>query len=277
MKKHVVILILIFSLAAFMALELQLDSIPRAKVPGASILYLPSGRALQVLALGNTSFLADMIYLWAIQYFSNTAVVERYDHLEHVFSIIADLDPKYLDPYQIGAMIAYPEAGDMRAAFRILDLGLEKNPDQWIFPWQAGHMAQVNLKDFRLAQAYYKKAMEIEGAPEMTRRLYANAARELSDYKTAGQYWLEIYKTTLDPRVKKIAFNHLYRVNAEQDLEVLNQAVQTYTQNFGRFPENLSELVTSGLLNSIPRDLENKDYLYDAQTGEVSSPPWWKH
>jgi tetratricopeptide (TPR) repeat protein len=276
MKKTAVILILVLSLAAFMALKLQLDSIPRTEVPGASILYIPSGRALQYMAFGNTSFLADMIYLWAIQYFSNTAVAERYDHLEHVFSIIADLDPKYLDPYQIGAMIAYPEAGDMTAAFRILDLGLEKNPDQWIFPWQAGHMAQINLKDFRLAQAYYKKAMEIEGAPDMTRRLYANAATELSDYETAGQLWLEIYKTTLDPRVKKIAFNHLYRVNAAQDLEVLNQAVQAYKQDFGRFPENLSKLVTSGLMASIPRDLENKDYLYDSQTGEVTSAPWWK-
>ncbi len=276
MKKAAVILILVLSLAGFMGFKLQLDRIPRAQVPGASILYIPSGRALQYIAFGNTSFLADMIYLWAIQYFSNTAVAERYDHLEHVFSIIADLDPRYLDPYQIGAMIAFPEAGDLDAAFRILDLGLEKNPDQWIFPWQAGHMAQVTLKDFRLAQAYYKKAMEIEGAPAMTRRLYANAATELSDYETAGKHWLEIYQDSVDPRVKKIAFNHLYRINASQDLEVLNQAVQAYRERFGRFPDGLSRLVSAGLLKSVLRDLENNDYIYDSQTGEVTSAPWWK-
>ncbi len=277
MKKGIVVLILILSLAAFAGLKLHLDTIPRARVPGASILYLPSGRFLQYMSLGNRPLMADLIYLWAIQYFSNTAVAGRYDHMEHVFSIIAELDPRYLDPYQIGAMIASSDARDMEKAFRILDLGLEKNPDQWIFPWEAGHYALMQLKDYEIARAYFKKAMEIPGSPPVARRLYANAATELSDYPTALRNWLEIYQTTDDARVKKIATNHIYRVNAAIHIESLTKAVAAFRERFGRSPEGLAELVTAGLVDSLPRDLDGNDYVYDTTTGEITTAvPWWK-
>jgi tetratricopeptide (TPR) repeat protein len=276
MKKGVVTLILILSLAGFTGLKLHLDTIPRAQVPGASILYLPSGKFLQYVSLGNRPLMADLIYLWAIQYFSNTAVADRYDHMEHVFAIIAELDPRYVDPYSIGAMIAGSDAGDMQTAFRILDLGLEKNPDQWIFPYQAGHLA-IPLKDFELAREYFKKAMEIPGASPITRRLYANASTELSDYPTALKHWGEIYETTDDERVKRIATNHLYRVYAAIHTERLTEALGAFRERFGRSPSELSELVTAGLMEALPRDLDGNDYVYDPATAEITTAvPWWK-
>ena len=277
MKKGIVVLILILSLAGFMGLKLVLDAIPRAQVPGASILYLPSGKFLQYVSLGNRPLMADLIYLWAIQYFSNTAVTDRYDHMEHVFSIIAELDPRYVDPYLIGAMIASDEGGDIEKAFRILELGLEKNPGQWIFLWEAGHYALMRLKDFERAREYFKRAMEIPGAPPITRRLYANASTELSDYPTALKHWGEIYETTDDERVKKIATNHLYRVYATIHTESLTEALGAYRERIGRNPDSLSDLVKMGLIESLPRDLDGNDYVYDPATGEITTAvPWWK-
>ena len=276
MKKGGAVLILILSLAGFTGLKLVLDAIPRARVPGASILYLPSGKSLQYMSLGNRPLMADLIYLWAIQYFSNTAVADRYDHMEHVFSIIAELDPRYLDPYQIGAMIASTDAGDLQKALWILDLGLEKNPDQWIFPYQAGHLA-IPLKDFELAREYFKKAMEIPGASPITRRLYANAATELSDYPTALKHWGEIYETTDDERIKRIATNHLYRVYAAIHTKRLTEALGAFRERFGRNPGSLSDLVKLGFIESLPRDVDGNDYVYDPATGEVTTAvPWWK-
>ena len=116
--------------------------------------------------------MADLIYLWSIQYFSNQAVWNRFEHLVHVISIIAELDPQYLDPYEIGALIAVHEARDLSMAYTILDLGLKNNPEQWIFPLQAGHYAQMYAKDFKTAQKYYEKTMEIPGAPAIAKRLF---------------------------------------------------------------------------------------------------------
>jgi tetratricopeptide (TPR) repeat protein len=263
----------------FSGLKLELDRIPRAEVPGASILYLPKGTFLQYMSFGNRSFMADLIYLWAIQYFSNTLVPDRFNHLEHVFGIISELDPRYEDPYRIGAIISLYDARDPVKAFRILDLGLEKNPDNYIFPWIAGHYAQM-MKDFESARSYYRKAMEIEGAPEMTRRLYANAAAELDDHLTAYRYWMDIYKDAEregDERIIKIAVNHLYRNKAALDIEALTRAIAAYRQRFGVNPPDLEELVRVGLLTNLPTDLDGRQYVYVKHSGEVTTAvQWWK-
>lgn len=270
------ILILILSTAVFMGFKLQLDNLPREKVPGASIIYIPSGKYLKYASFGYTSLLADMVYLWAIQYFSTTNIPQRFDHIQHVFSIIAELDPYYLDPYEIGALIALHDARDSNLCFKLLEMGLDNNPKQWIFPMEAGHYAQIYLKDYDAAQEYYKMAMEIEGSPEITKRLYANAAFKLSDYQTAMKTWLEIYQTTDDERIKRIAANHLYRTKAAIDIQAIQEALEKFKQRYGAFPNELSMLVNRGLMNAIPSDLDGNDYEYNNATGEVKSSTWWK-
>ena len=276
MKKSLVILILLFSCAAFMGLKVIIDNCPRGKIPGSSIIYIPSGKYMKYASLGYSNLLADILYLWAIQYYSNTDIVERFDHMEHIFSIITELDPLYLDPYEVGAVIAVYEANDLDLAFRLLDLGLENNPDQWLFPFVAGHFAQMKLNDFEVARHYYKKAMAIEGAPSQTERLYANAAYMTLDYQTAWQNWLEIYQTADNERVKKIASNHLYRVKAAVDTETLKGVLEQYRQKFGQFPSGLDRLLQTGFLAALPQDLDGKSYVYNPKTGEVTAPtiPW---
>lgn len=277
MKKKLVVFLLILSCGIFMGLKLQINKMTREKIPGSSIIYIPSGKYLKFATFGYSSFIADLIYIWAIQYYSNYSIPDRYDNLDHIFSIIAELDHRYLDPYEIGAMIAVYEAKDLNLAFKILDRGLEKNPAQWIFPLQAGHYAQMMTKDYELARKYYKKTMEMDGAPVIIRRLYANAAFKIMDYKTAWENWLEIYQTTEDKRIKKIASNQLYQVKAALDVKTIKEAIEKFKERFGRNPTEQAQLVKHGLLDSLPKDLDGKEYIYNSQTGEIRAPMiWWK-
>ncbi len=276
MKKSHILLTILVSLALFAGLKLKTDGIARYQVPGSSIIYIPSGQSLKYVTFGYNSLMADLVYLWAIQYFSDQAIWERFDYLDHIFSIIAELDPRYLDPYEVGALIAVYEAKDLDLAFTILDRGLAKNPKQWIFPLQAGHLAQMFAKNFEVAQKYYKETMAIEGAPEIAQRLYANAAFRISDYKTAWENWLEIYETATDERVIKIASNHLYRTKAAMDFETLKSAIELYKNKYGRAPDDLRKLVTEGFITAVPKDLDGEDYLYDPNTEGVTTriSPW---
>lgn len=276
MKKSKVILIIVLSLVSFLGLKVYIDTINRTKVPGSSIIYIPSGKYLKYATFGFPELAADLIYLWAIQYYSDYSIPDRFDYLDHIFSITAELDPKYLDPYQIGAIIAIFEAKDLDIAFSILDRGFKKNPDQWLFPFLAGHYAQMLGNDFQLARSYYKKAMEIEGAPEFTERLYANAAFKSDDYQTAWEDWLDIYKNAPNERTRKIASNHLYNIKATVDKIALEEAVAKYKEKFGHNPETLTRLVEAGYIISVPKDLDDNDYVYDPETGEVTTAviPW---
>lgn len=278
MRKPVAALLaLVLALGGFAGLKLRAErTIERAKVPGGSIIYLPSGKFLRYAALGYTNLAADLIFLWAIQYFSNTAVPGRFRYVDHVFGVIAELDPRYLDPYEIGALIAIADAGDPATAFTILDRGLAKNPEQWLFPYEAGHLAQLSLKDYQLARRYYRKVMDIPGSPEIAKRLYANAAYKQMDYRTAWESWMEVYRTAKDERIRKFAENHLYQVKGTVDKIALYEAVMKFKERTGRLPRELNELVGAGLVREIPKDYDGGDYLYDPETGQVRVPksPW---
>ncbi len=275
-QRNLLVLFLVVSLLLFSWLKIQSDKVARKKVPGSSIIYLPSGKYLKYATFGYSSLAADIIYLWAIQYYGSYDIPDRFKYLEHIFSIIAELDPKYTDPYEVGALIAVYDAHDPELAYKILDMGLQKNPEMWIFPFQAGHIAQMQ-KDFERAREYYRKAMEIPGAPPIVKRLYANAAYKTMDYAEAWQMWKEVYETAKEDWVKEIAYNHLYRVKSTVDTEALSQAVKKFKEKYGRWPEDLNSLVRAGLLREVPKDLDGKDYLYDPKTGEVKpARVWWK-
>jgi hypothetical protein len=261
---------------SFVGLKAQIDRIPRKKIPGSSIIYVPSGTYLKPATFGYTSLAADLVYLWAIQYYGDDTIRDRFTYFTHIFSIISELDPHYVDPYEVGALIAIYDRNDVPLALSVLEMGLAKNPGQWIFPLEAGHYAQLYLKDYALARTYYKKTMDIPGSPDIAKRLYAAAAFKSDDLKAAWDTWREVYMTATDPQVKKIASNHLYEVKAAGDAATIKAALARFRATFGRDPATLDDLVRTGILSSVPKDFDDKDYVYDPKTGEVKTQviPW---
>jgi tetratricopeptide (TPR) repeat protein len=268
--------LLLASAAGLSALKIATDRVVRSKLPGSSIIYVPSGKFLKYATFGYRALAADAIYLWAIQYYSTPTIDDRFDHLDHIFAIINELDPRYQDPYEIGALIAVQEARDVGAAFAILDRGAVNNPDQWIYPFNAGHVAMMTLKDFALAEKYFERCMKIPGAPEFVERLRANALFKKGDLRTSWETWRDIYDRAPDERTKKIASNHLYNVKAAIDGTALEQAAAAYRERFGHFPADLETLVRTGLAREVPKDLDGNDYVYDPATGDVQTriSPW---
>jgi tetratricopeptide (TPR) repeat protein len=262
--------------AAFTALKVRTDKVARKTLPGSSIIYIPSGKFLKYATFGYRALAADAIYLWAIQYYSTPTIDDRFDHLDHIFAIINELDPRYQDPYEVGALIAVQEARNPAVAFSILDRGAANNPDQWVYPFNAGHVAMMTLKDFPLAEKYFEQCMKIPGAPEFVERLRANAIFKKGDLRTSWETWLDIYKKAPDERTKKIASNHLYNVKTAIDSAALEDAAAKYRERFGRPPADLETLLRTGFLREVPKDMDGEDYLYDPATGKVKtvSSPW---
>jgi tetratricopeptide (TPR) repeat protein len=282
------VLFLLATCASFMALKAKTDTIVRKKVPGSSIIYVPSGKFLRYATFGYSNLAADFIYLWAIQYYSTPTIDDRFNYLGHIFAIIAELDPRYQDPYEVGAMIAVEGAREIQSkwpekaakaitdAFAILDRGAANNTDQWVYPFNAGHIALMTLKDYPLAEKYFTQCMKIPGAPDFVERLRANAIYKKGDLETSWQTWLEIYNTAPDEQTKKIASNHLYQVKSAIDTGRLMEAVKAFEARYGRLPEGLDDLVRTRTIDRLLKDLDGQDYVYGPKTGEVKAAtiPW---
>ncbi|MFQ5701354.1 MAG: hypothetical protein ACE5HU_05865 [Acidobacteriota bacterium] len=236
----------------------------------AEVLYLPSGKYLKMISLGFSDVLADLIYIWSIQYYSNYDGDDRSQYLEHIYkNVISELDPHYIDPYLLGALIMALEQGDPEMALRLLDKGIAANPDEWILPFEAGFTCYDNLKDYARAARYFEKAMNDPNAPIPITRLRAEMYNKMGDKRSSLRYWTQIHDTADNDYVRDISERHMHDLAIEVDLESLHKAVDAYKARHGIDPTGLEMLVREGLIERVPLDPDGKSYLYNPATGEI--------
>jgi len=234
------------------------------------LLYLPSGRLLRVLSLGYNDTLADLIYLWSIQYYGYYQGGVRYDYLMQIYErVITVLDPQFQDAYLLGAMILSMEAHRDEDALTLLDKGIRENPKDWLLPFEAGFIAYSDLRDYRRAAAYFRTAMERPGVNPVVRRFYAEMFSRMGDPRTSLQHWSEILATAESDYVRRIAERHVEDLTTRIRRADLQAAVDAFGASRGRLPARLQELVDAGLLTEIPPDGKGRPFRYDPSSGRV--------
>ena len=235
------------------------------------LLYLPSGRYLKAAALGFDPILADVLYLWSIQYYSNYRIEDRYLYLEHIYrDVITELDPRYVDPYLVGALIMTAEARQPEMALRLLDKGIEHNPGDWILPFEAGYVCYNDIKDYGRAARYFEIALRSPEVHPAVRRFHAEMHNRAGDPRTSLREWASIWETSDDPYVRTVAWNHVHDLRVEVDITTLRHAIGRFVAARCRRPARLEDLVAAGLLDALPADPEGGAYAYDPARGEAA-------
>lgn len=272
MRRLLVIVLLAVAVFGAGSARARLVRLDRAKRQGQELLYLPNGKYLKAISLGHAPLIADFVYLWAIQYYSDYERADRYRYVEHVFGdVIAELDPAYTDPYWLGALILTSEAGDVDAGLKLLDKGFAKNPTAWILPYLAGWECH-RAGRFAEAASYFERAAKAPGAPPSIFRLEAGMTERAGNLREAIARWQDVLD---DPRndggARAIASRQIRALSVRADIQDLDVAIAHYRERMGRPPRALDELVQAGVLPSIPRDPDGRPYAYDPATGRVSS------
>jgi tetratricopeptide (TPR) repeat protein len=258
-------------LAAFGA-HVRLERLSGDGPAGEQLLYLPSGKLLKVWSLGHQETLADLIYLWSIQFYGHYRGGQRYDRLMQIYdTVVTELDPRFRDAYLLGSLILALEARRPEDALSLLEKGIEANPDDWMLPFEAGFVAFESLNDYRRAADYFQISMERPGAHPAVRRFRAAMFDRLGDEATSLSLWMEILETADSDYVESVAAKHVHDLTIDYHLEVLEGAVDQFHAQSGSYPPHLRALVSAGLLNQIPVDPEGRPYRYDSDTGEVSA------
>jgi len=250
-----------------------LDRLGAGQRPAQELLYLPNGKYLRAMSLGHPGLMADLVYLWAIQYYSDYERGDRYRYVEHVFgSVIGELDPHYVDPYWLGAMILVVENHDLEAGLRLLDKGFERNPQSWILPYLAGFEC-YRVRDYARAAAYMDKAAGVEGAPPLVLRMRAALMARAGDLREALEMWrVVLADPESDSGARAIAERQIRDLKVRIDIADLQAGVERFSAARGHHPSRLEDLVGAGLAVSIPVDPDGRPYRYERLSGRVSSP-----
>ncbi len=253
--------------------QVRLLAQPLEEDAGRRLMYLPNGRFLKVASLGYPTFVADMIYLWSIQIYGGYGNrVDRFAYLEHIFGeVITGLDPRYVDPYLVGALILIAEKQDVESALDLLDQGIAANPDDWLLPYEAGFWAYDTAHDFDRAAEYFRLTLVIPGAPASTRRLHAGMLNKKGDKETSLLLWSGILEDTEEDRVRTTAANHVHDLQIDVDVARLDELAASFQALNGRTARAMEELVAAGLLQGLPLDPDGRPYILDPVTGAATS------
>ncbi len=238
-----------------------------------SLLLLPNGKHLKVASLGQAPLLADLMYLWAIQYYSVYDREDRFRYVKHIFGdVIAELDPNYVDAYWMGALILIVEAKDLEAGLELLEQGMEANPDNWVLPYLAGWEC-YHADRYDCAESYFAHAESLPEVPVYVKRTRIGMAAAKGDYRRAYAMWLDVLQDpTADAGTIGIAERQLRHLKVKIDVQDLQGWVGRFRIDNQRWPEMLTELIRGGYTDALPLDPFGRPYAYDRRTGLVSAP-----
>ncbi len=249
-----------------------LDRLAEGRSAEKELLYLPNGKHLKIMSLGHANLLADAIYLWAIQYYSNYEREQRQRYVEHIFGdVITELDPRYVDAYWLGSLIMIVENHDLEAGLRLLEKGMERNPDQWILPYLAAWECNFG-KQYLRAAAFFERAAGIPGAPDTVRRMRAGMMTKVGSLHEALAQWHAILEDPASDSLSLlIAKRKVRELQTRIEVETLQAAVDRFQKENGRYPARLGELERRRYIRAVPLASDGRPYRYDAETGTVSS------
>jgi tetratricopeptide (TPR) repeat protein len=273
MRRASVWLLLALAVAGAGAARRDLVARAHAEAGSKELLYMPNGKYLKAVSMGHAPLAADLIYLWAIQYYADYAQADRARYVEHVFgTVIAELDPNYIDPYWLGAIILTTEVQDLEAGLRVLDKGFANKPSAWILPYLAGWECD-RAGQFDRAAAYFDRAARVPEAPPDLFRLKAGMTALGGNLREAIARWQDVLD---DPRndddARSIATRQIRTLTVKADLQDLATVIEAFRARTGRAPRSLEELVRTGFLKEVPLDPDGERYVYDPATATATSP-----
>lgn len=253
-------------------LQVQLSHWSSSKPKLQQLMYLPSGEYLRMASLGYRELAADLLWLQAIQVMGERKLSEEDGRwLYHAVDRITTLDPKFVRAYEAGShalciLVVLPEESN-----RLLEKGMQHNPQEWKLPFLLGINYYFELGDDEKAAEAMARASRLPGAPESLVRLAAKLFVSAKSPQQAVELLAKVYEETSDENVRKMLEIRLKESIIERDLQILEQAISRYQANHSGRPERLESLVGPGLLRELPREPFGGRYLYEPATGNVRS------
>jgi hypothetical protein len=219
-------------------------------------LYLPSGRNIRLISLGYDRFMADFIWLRSIQAFGGIWESDRnYQPIYHLFDVITDLDPYFVEAYTFGNLVIGDEGGDQRLGLDLIDKGIAKNPLTYKLPYWGGYTAYWQMNDPVLAKFYYQRAIKAPDVPGFVARILAYMELKSGRYQVAFEKYLRDWLEGIDNRddvVADIASTRILDVINEWQVFTLRQAARKYVKMTGKDPQNIHDLEMAGAIAPYP-------------------------
>ncbi len=257
--------ILVVSTIGSMLLLNHLDRIrPREIVD--DTLYIASPKMVKRATLGFDGLVACIYWTRAVQYFGHRHYLRetQYNELAPLLEITTTLDPQMMPAYLFGANFLAPAppngAGQPQRAIRLMEYGIQHNPDNWRLYYDLGFIYYTELKDFKKAADAFQRGSEVPDAHPFLKVLAANMAEHAEDFSTARLLWSAAYQNSNEANIRQNALEHLRAIQVDEDVTNLQNAVTRFVDKNGRIPTSLWEVASAEHLRGVPVDPDGVPY-----------------
>jgi len=257
--------VLVCALAAQALVVRRLDRI-RQGAPLEEMLYIGSSRLLRGLSLGFRGLMADIYWTRVVQYYGAKRRVRsvNFSLVYPLLEITTDLDPHLLVAYEAGSIFVSQQppngAGQPDLAVQLLEKGIRNNPGQWRLYFDLGFVNYMDRSDPAAAAKAFLEGSKVPGAKWWMKVTAAAMQSKASDPATARMLWQQMYETSSDKRVRETARMHIVSLEVDEIVPRLEERVEAYRSQTGRYPANWDEMVQAGYLRGVPMDPTGKPY-----------------
>lgn len=180
------------------------------------LLYYPSGVAIQKASLGHQGTAADLAWLRAVQYYGEHRRSDRkFTMMGHIFEIITDLDPRFVNAYIFGGLVTAQDAGDVARGVALMEKGVRNNPDSWQMAFETGFVQYICAGNYAAAAEHFRRAASLPGAPESATRFAAFVSARAGDPRASLYLWSEFAERTTNEEMRQKALEAIEKLEKE--------------------------------------------------------------
>ena len=272
---------------ALMAAAAQVQAARERAYPAAArdevALYITSGTATRRFALAYDALVADVYWIRTIQYYGDTKgrlasespvfapppmlaadPSAGYPLLYPLLDLTTSLDPRFNMAYRFGAVFLaepYPNGpGRPDLAVALLEKGLRERPEKWEYMQDIGFVHYWYEHDYRTAARWFADASRVPGAPWWLQSLAATTLATGGDRRSSREMWAAIRQSAEVDWLRRDAERHLMQFDALDEIDRLQQVVDTVTQRTGEPSGGWPSLVGAGVVPGVPLDSSGTPY-----------------
>jgi tetratricopeptide (TPR) repeat protein len=219
-----------------------------------------SPKLMKLLAGEYGTLAADLYWTRAVQYYGGKRLGQdtNLDSLWPLLDLATTLDPNLLPAYRFGAtFLSEPEprgAGRPDLAVKLLERGIQANPEYWRLYQDLGNVYYLDMKDFAKAVQTYLEGSKIPGARPWMKVMAARFLEKGDSRETSVMLWTEVYESSTDEALKENARVNLQLLRSDEDIEHLNEILQQYAAREGHSAKSFRELMQAKMMPGEPLD-----------------------
>jgi tetratricopeptide (TPR) repeat protein len=233
--------------------------------------YVPDAQRLTTLSPGIKSGLADFFYIQGVMAVGDSlsTKVSNIKWIQDNFSAAILLDNNFIEAYFFAGEIIARNRETLRKGNEFLLTYGYLAPNEWKIPYWIGFNF-YELGMYAKAIEFFQKASKFPSAPQFLQSNQSMFYYKAAMARMGVAYFEDLLHKEKDPQ--KLVWIDA-KVKWLKSIVFLEDAAREFKRRFGRYPQELPELVTSGIIREVPKDTFGKGFFWESKEERVKTQP----